>query len=123
MISFNTNNIIVGYIKQLLTSFNLPHIHVYKQNETFLYDNALYIKDGFIQKYVNGKFFQVEPFTYGRRIPNYTSNLSINSLIYDSHTHEYLGNYLRFLRDYKDLNLMSMYNCFSNRLISNLNIQ
>ena len=32
---------------------------------------------------------------------------------YDSDTHKHLGNYLRFLRDYKGLDLMPYYNCYN----------
>lgn len=32
---------------------------------------------------------------------------------YDSDTHRHLGNYLRYLRDYKELDLMHLYNCYS----------
>lgn len=32
---------------------------------------------------------------------------------YDSDTHKHLGNYLRYLRDYKRIDLMPFYNCFS----------
>ena len=42
--------------------------------------------------------------------------------LYNYQTHEYLGDYLRFLRDYENINLMSMYNCFSDRLCNNLKL-
>lgn len=40
--------------------------------------------------------------------------------IYDSKLHNYLGDFLRFLRDYHDINLMSLYNCFDNKIYNNL---
>lgn len=40
---------------------------------------------------------------------------SYKSLVhwYDSDTHKHLGEYLRFLRDYRNLNLMPFYNCYT----------
>lgn len=99
MIKFNENHIFGNYIKQLLKEFNLPH-------------------------YNNGKWANNIPnYNYNQKIRNVTRNLKINSTIYDSHTHEYLGEYLRFIRDYNLVDLMSLYNCFSNNLCSNLNIE
>lgn len=62
-------------------------------------------------------------YVYDLKIRNYTKNLKIQNNTYDSYTHEYLGDYLRFVRDYNHVNLMSLYNCFSNRLCPKLKIE
>ena len=91
-----------------------------------------YIKNGEIQEYINGEWVNLSKknlywapatYNYGTKILNYTKNLKINSNIYDSYTHEYLGDYLRFQRDFLGLNLMSMYNCFSNRACDKLKLK
>ena len=58
----------------------------------------------------------------GMYIPNYTKTLQIRNNVYDSYTHEYLGDYLRFKRDFEGINLMPLYNCFSNRVCENLQL-
>ena len=100
-----------------------------------------YIKDGFIQEYIDGKWVKlglnyseadkhiktdyehVHSYEYGQKILNYTKNLKITNNVYDSYTHEYLGDYLRFQRDYNGINLMPLYNCFSNRTCDRLYIK
>lgn len=98
MINFNENHIFSNYIKQLLKTFNLPH-----------YNNGNWAND-------------IPNYNYNQKIKNVTRNLKINSTVYDYHTHEYLGEYLRFIKDYAKINLMPLYNCFSNNLCSSLNI-
>lgn len=72
----------------------------------------------------NGKgYYQIKPYIYNKYDANYTKNLKIDNNIYDSYTHEYLGNYLRFQRDYNGLDLMPLYNCFSDRTCKNLDIK
>lgn len=98
-----------------------------------------YLKDGAIQEYINGTWRNIRwqtvenekivsatslyKYTYGDKILNYTKNLKINSNVYDSYTHEYLGDYLRFHRDFLNLNLMPLYNCFSNRECKKLQLR
>ena len=114
---FNDNSLIVGYIKELLHSFNLPMIPVYT-DDTVLYNDRVYIKDNYVCKYVDGDFKRIMSFAYDVPVLNLTKNMIINSSIYDKYTHTYLGEYLRFLRDYRKLDLMGMYNCFTDEQLS-----
>ena len=102
-----------------------------------------YIKDGILQEYTeegwtshhgtlsdgHTKFHETTAtpyatirYSYGQKILNYTKNLKIQNTVYDSYTHEYLGDYLRFHRDFANINLMPLYNCFSNRACPNLDL-
>ena len=62
-------------------------------------------------------------YAYNLKIRNYTKNLKIQNNVYDTYTHEYLGDYLRFQRDYNNINLMPLYNCFSNTLCPQLKFE
>lgn len=62
-------------------------------------------------------------YIYNRYEPNYSTTLPVKNNEYDYETHEYLGNYLRFLRDYNNVDLMSLYNCFSDRLCPNIDLE
>ncbi len=127
MLRFNNNNIITGEIKQLLKQFNLPKVKVWKEGVK-VFPEVFYIKNNILGKgvEVNGgeaSFQPIRTYLYGENIDNLTKNLIVYDTIYDSYTHKYLGDYLRFYRDMKNINLMSMYNCFANELAKNINIQ
>ena len=127
MINFGSSNIIVGYIKELLYSFNLPMIEVYKNQRLHL--GSKYIKENKVYntKLDNNNVVLDEessiPYSFNKYLPNITSNFNNKSLSYDFNTHKYLGKYLRFLRDYKNLDLMSLYNYFANMYLNNLHIE
>lgn len=123
--NFEDSSIVVGQIKELLHNFNLPLVPVWSDDVMFNIDGdpsritpnlgRTYIKDGKIQKYTLNGWKILDDYLYNREVANFTRNLIINSSIYDSYTHEYLGDYLRFIRDYHHINLMSLYNCFGYR--------
>lgn len=122
MLKYNDDSIFVGYIKQLLHSFNLPQCHIgysdyFKQQQKSLHyikNNVLYYYDNSKSNVNNYKGDRVRNYRFNSNLKNITKNLEIRNNLYDSYTHEYLGDYLRYIRDYTGLNLMSMYNCFSN---------
>ena len=140
MLKFNSRNIISGYIKQLLYSFNLPICRVFENEEeckNFLNSSATtsslpIFKDNYIaiiRKYKENRDYfvtidsqtpEIKPlyiYRYNHFYPNLTKKLRLENDTYDSYTHTYLGNYLRFIRDYFDINLMSLYNCYNNETI------
>ena len=121
MIKFESNNILVGYIKNLLTEFKLPtpSVYTYDSNK-YAVEKQLYIKDDYVCQFINGKFEKLFAFENSKIEKNYYKQLKFTGNSYDSHTHEYLGDYLRFIRDYKGLNLMSLYNCYSNSFPRNM---
>ena len=120
MIKFGSDNVIVGYIKQLLSSFNLPLIDVYKPGK-LLSPGSRYIYNTKIYEALDANTLSSKPilsYNYNSKIVNLTTTFNNTSLVYDFETHKYLGKYLRFLRDYKNINLMSLYNYFSNEYLS-----
>lgn len=118
---FNTNTIVSSYIKELLKDFNLPRVRVWIENEPHI-DDCVYLKGLEFVRYNNGTLTKVGDYIYNKKCLNITHNLINSSLIYDSNTHKYLGEYLRFIRDYKHLDLMSMYNCITNEFPTNMNL-
>lgn len=118
--NFGDSNIITCYIKELLHSFNLPSVPVLTK-ETEPINGRTYIRDNKLVNVIDDHLEYLADYNFNKKIVNVTKNLRLNSDVYDSDTHEYLGDYLRFIRDYKGVDLMKMYNCFSNR--KPLNIQ
>lgn len=71
----------------------------------------------------NEPYFDIiEPYIEGEFYRGLTTNYTSNSFLYDSKTHYYLGEYLRFIRDYKKIDLMPYYNCWDGRYSDTLRI-
>lgn len=165
MFKFDNSHIFTGYLKQLLSSFNLPACRVYTNEfakyleihgkedprviesfDTISYKTdknvkqristqVNYLKGSELYSYFwnfsqdnkelghkNSYWKRVSTIFYDKdkNIPGLTKVLKSPGNSYDTITHEYLGDYLRFMRDYYNLNLMSLYNCFNNKICSNL---
>jgi len=118
---FNETNNMTGFIKEFLHNFNLPTCKVYREDRK-LNKGRVYVKGNYLYRYNGSDLDNLGYFISSKVMLNSTSKLQINSSIYDSYTHEYLGNYLRFLRDYDKLDLMSLYNCFSDRRPVDINL-
>ena len=142
MLKFNSRNILSGYIKQLLYSFYLPTCKVFKnksecedyfkdclnsKTREIIYNTNIIViikefdsfKNYFVKVNLNNGELKLEPFKqyrYNHFYPNLTKKLNLTNDLYDSYTHRYLGEYLRFIKDYFDFNLMSMYNCYDNTI-------
>ena len=117
--NLQNNSLVLGHLKELLSSINLPLAKVYTDS-TPLYDGRVYLKGSKLYKCSNGKLHEVGNYS-GKFIPNITRKFKIKSSDYDSYTHEYLGDYLRYLRDRNNLNLMGLYNCFFGEMPERLN--
>ncbi len=94
------------------------------------YPNELYIYKGLVKKHKESNSVSFEPdldenvqaYIPGQDYNNLTDNYMSNVNYYSSDVHERLGEYLRFYRDYYNINLMSLYNCFSNRYIDKFSL-
>lgn len=155
MFKFNDTNILTGYIKEMLASFNLPCYKVYTRQQREHFEETgeelnviasqeaskasdtspekhpcfiSYIKEGSVQQYFknndNSYTWKViaDPYLYNIFVPNETKNYVIKNNIYDYYTHEYLGEYLRFIRDFHNVDLMPLYNCFSDHICNNIEL-
>lgn len=154
MFNFNNNHIFTGYLKQLLTSVNIPTCKIYtKEFAKYLAQtgkedprivesfgtmginrpttNINYLKNNELCSLCynfenNSTYWKPQAIFYydkDKKVPGLTRKLNSLGPTYDTQTHEYLGDFLRFLRDYYNVNLMSLYNCFSNKIYSNIDIK
>lgn len=120
MIKINDKSLFVGQIKQVLKDFNLPKCHC---NDNILVKDNYYIKGNrlFYVEEKNGDLSLSNKsvnYVFGKEYLNITKNLNFESLYYDLPTHIYLGEYLRFIRDFKGVDLMPLYNCSMDKILN-----
>lgn len=157
MFRFNNTHIFTGYIKQKLSTVQIPVCKIYtrefydyleahgeedprviesfgiinnKRSATYInylksdsiynyiceYDNSSLDRKNANWKCASSLHYDEERYVYGL-----TKSLKSEGRFYDKYTHEYLGEYLRFIRDYYDINLMPLYNCFNDSICNNIN--
>lgn len=78
---------------------------------------AAFIKAIVRNNYVSEINVEKRKVPFGARLLNQSTNYIPETDYYDSGTHEALGEYLRYIRDFYLVDLMSLYNCFSNRFV------
>ena len=132
MQEFNKITTTSNFIKQLLNTTYLPVIRTVQAGD-YIIEGRQYIyrcdiitctSSGYILPYNNAAlspkaaFVPIGEYTFGDKNDKLCTNFLSNTAGYDSKTHEYLGRYLRALRDMYGLNLMPLYNCFSNNPFS-----
>ena len=123
MIKFNKESSLGYYIQNLLRNTYIPRCLSINPSNKSIVDNPItntFIENNHFYRYVNGEKKLFIQYKFGEKLPGLTSNFISNQNYYSSETHEALGNYLRAFDDYYQMDLMGMYNCFSNRLLSNV---
>ena len=129
---FNKITTISNLIKNLLISTYLPLIRTVRDFDYIIADRLYvykcdiikctrsgYIVTGYQHSNFKGDragYRVISEYYFGERNDKLCTNYISNSEGYDAVTHERLGKYLRSLRDMYELNLMPLYNCFSNEI-------
>lgn len=141
---FDENTLQGLYIQNLLYNYYLPNIRVLEvyrddpedvnisgytfipdDKERYIYKTTVRRHDdteNSLESFNPEKDEIIHTFEPGKKYDNETSNFLSSSNTYTSEVHERLGNYLRFQRDFYHINLMSMYNCFSNVFIDQFSL-
>lgn len=119
---FYTNTVESKYIKSLLSNVNLPVNKAVFDGDLLLSGNTYFYDGKLILCTTSGYLFDKTYNIDNKQVCVYTSlgidppvggGLISSSVLYDSATHKFLGDYLRFLQSDIGLNLLPYYNCFN----------
>lgn len=119
-VQFNKSSNTAIYIQNILHQKYIPSCI---SMTPFLKENLSSLSlSGEDLSYIEGQYFYrkgsiTQAWEFGTRVPNLTGNLVSSQNYYSSEVHEQLGRYLRAYRDYYGVDVMGLYNCFSNRLV------
>ena len=136
---FNTNTIESKFIKNLVATTYTPLVQIWKPGKP-IHSGFTYISKNYILKCVrtynpvidgsgpqsenDANYFDiVEPYIREKFYPGLTTNHISSNSEYDSKTHYYLGQYLRYQRDINDLDLMAYYNCWCGEYSDSIRIR
>lgn len=122
---FYRDDIISGYICELLRTTNIPLVDTVQNSLNKNYKGFFIERGNVVENIVNNN--KIErilkfPYTSGKPYKGLTFNYNSPNTVYTSTLHYFLGRYLRYIRDIYDLNLMHLYNCFSNEFISDVTL-
>ena len=125
MFKYNESSLVCNFTQNLLRTSYVPIIPIFSNPSEELEgieDFPLYIYNNKIYSRKSGTDVFVDDWNLGKRYPNITANYISTHNYYSSETHEHLGEYLRAYSHFYRLDLMAFYNCYSNRLISDISL-
>lgn len=123
MFKYSSTSHTTTYIQEILHQNYIPLIPSLNIGNRALFEDKLKLIDSYTyNQHIYNKGNLQCKWEFGENIPNITANYISRQSYYSTEVHEQLGNYLRAYRDYYGIDLMSFYNCYSGRLISNFGL-
>ena len=117
---FFTDTLMSRFIKRLIRSTNLPLMHILEDGDKPV-PEASYLYKNEIRKYSSETEYIAYPYDPTEITTHY--NFHSKHMYYDTETHKQLGEYLRYIKATKGLNLMPYYNCLSYMALPNLTLK